>query len=289
LRRVAAALLVGAVALAIGCASDPEFRPDRQHLHRVDAALPVPMSPPDSLLVVSYNVQYGEDVGLAIADLRRAGLVRPDVLLLQEMTPAGVDSVARALGLHARYQPAAIHPHHDRRFGNAVLTRWPILGTRLLVLPHGHPVTGDRRIALACDLDVAGHEVRVVSVHLATVIVDADARLEQALAVVDSLVVGGPERTIVGGDFNTGLPGDVARLRRLYRRSVDLHPANLGRGCTVRWHPGRLLGGACLLDHVFARGLEPRVAGISRSAVASDHYPIWAWLQWSAGSSSASF
>ncbi|MBD3220607.1 hypothetical protein GF314_05150 [bacterium] len=289
LRRVIAGLGVFGIAvvaagllLPVACSPDHDFRPGVEHLHRIDEMAWAPALRPDSLLVVSYNVQYGEDVAVALNDLRRAGLDRPDILLVQEMNPAGIDTLAGALALDARYQPAAIHRHHERRFGNAVLSRWPILSHELLVLPHGHPLTGDRRIALACDIDVHGRIVRVISVHLATVILGSDRRFEQAAAVVDSLVSGDARSVVVGGDFNTATEAEVRRLRRLYRDRARLRPAKLGPDCTIGWHPGRLLNAGCRLDHIFMRGLAPGTGGVATDALASDHYPIWSWVRWPA-------
>jgi endonuclease/exonuclease/phosphatase family metal-dependent hydrolase len=277
-------LLLGLTALlglGTACGIDRDFRPGPQHLVRASALdAPAPTAPPESLLVVSYNIQYGEDVQLALQDLHRARLDRPDVLLLQEMTPAGVETIATALGLHRVYYPASVHPHHGRLFGNAVLSRWPIRDERMLVLPHPHPWSGHRRIAVACDLDVAGRPLRVVSLHLATAVLAARQRFEQARAVVDSLVadVGGP--VIVGGDFNTSTDGDARNLRKFYRRAARLLPVRLPEGCTIRWVVWRVMGVGCRLDHLFLRGLAAGTAGIEDGALASDHFPIWARVGW---------
>jgi endonuclease/exonuclease/phosphatase family metal-dependent hydrolase len=280
----AALLLLVLLTLGGGCAADPSLQPALSREVRLEATAlgeaTAEAAVPDSLLVVTYNIQYGEDVALALSDLRRAGLDDPDVLLLQEMSPAGVDTVARALGLHAVYQPASLHPHHDREFGNAVLSRWPILDSQLLVLPHPHPWTGDRRIAVACDLDVAGRRVRTVSLHVATPVLTPGMRLEQATAVLEELVAGWTGPLIVGGDFNTSLPGDLPALRKEYRHRARLLPVPPA-GCTIRWHPGRLVGARCALDHIFLRDLRAGSHGVARGAKASDHFPVWARVGWS--------
>jgi len=275
-RRASILVSLAAVGLLAACTVDRAFRPGPGHL----VAQPRPAASgggqaPDSLLIVSYNIQYGEDLATALVDLRTAGLDRPDILLLQEMTPAGVDTLARALDMAYVYQPASVHPHHQQLFGNAVLSRWPITANRLLVLPHPHPWSGHRRIAIACDLDVGGRPVRAVSVHLATPVLPADQRLAQAVAVVDSLVEGWDGPVVVGGDFNTLARADIAAVRKAYRRTARLLPARLPPGGTVRWHPGRLVGAGATLDHVFVRGLPVGSAGVARAATASDHFPLW--------------
>ena len=282
IRLRAAGRLLAVVFLAAGvagCVIDRDFRPGPAHLATA-LAPDHPPAAPDSLLLVSYNIQYGEDLDQALADLRRAGLDQPDILLLQEMTPAGVESLARALSLGYVYHPASVHPHHQRLFGNAVLSRWPITAERLLVLPHPHPWSGHRRIAVSCDLDIAGRHVRAVSVHLATAVLDDAARLDQATAILDSLVADHPGPVIVGGDFNTAAAPALAALRKTYRRRARLLPVRLPDGCTIRWNYGRPLGAGCRLDHVFLRGLRAGAAGIERAATASDHFPIWARIGW---------
>jgi endonuclease/exonuclease/phosphatase family metal-dependent hydrolase len=215
-----------------------------------------------------------------VADLERAGLHHPDILLLQEMTPAGVETLAAALGLNHVYFPAAVHPHHGQLFGNAVLSPWPITGSELLILPHPHPWSGHRRIAVAADLDVGGRPVRAISLHLATAVVAARQRFEQAAAVVDSLVLGVTGAVVVGGDFNTSAPNDIINIRKDYRREARLLPAHLPPDCTVRWHVWRILDVGCRLDHLFLRGLVDGSTGIATDALASDHFPIWARVGW---------
>lgn len=265
-----------------GCAGTGGFFPGEEHLHRgsfVSAGAMVSATAPDSLTVVSYNIQYGKDIDLALDDLRADPRLRDaDIILLQEMDPAGVDTMAQVLGLHYVYYPASVHPHHDRYFGNAVLSRWPIVGQQVLVLPHGNPVNGHRRIAVAADLDVAGRPLRAVSVHLSTMILTPRKRLDQVSAVLDSLTaVDGA--MIIGGDFNSETGYDEVHFRRRMRR-MGFRRAFIPRESTVRWNPLRLTGLDFVLDHIFYRGLKMWRAGIGREALASDHYPIWAVFGW---------
>lgn len=279
-RRLATLALLALLLATVGCVTGSSFRPGREHLVAIAATDPPPGVAADTLLVVSYNIQYGEDVSVALADLQAAGLDGCDILLLQEMDPAGVDTLARALGLHARYHPASIHLHHGRRFGNAVLSRWPILRTELLVLPHPNPWNGHRRVALACDLDVAGRPLRVISLHLDTVVIPADRRRDQAAAVLEQLVLPWQGDLVVGGDFNLATPAGLAAVRRRYRHEARLRHVNLGEDCTVHWNLGRLLGAGCQLDHFFQRGFTVPLAGVATGARASDHLPIWCRLVW---------
>ena len=266
--------------LACGCTIDKSLHPGRANVHTTWAAPSPSDVRPDSLLVVSYNIQFSANVEGALEDLHKIGLFKPDILLLQEMAPEGVDTIAHALGLNAVYQPAAIHPHHQQLFGNAILTPWPVIDHDIVILPHPHPWSGQDRIAVACDLDIAGQPVRAISLHFATAVVAADQRLEQAAAVLDTFVTGWDGPVVIGGDFNTSTKPDIQNLRKLYRHREDVLPVHLPQGCTVRWNIGRPLGAGCRLDHIFLRGLRAGSSGIGTRAVASDHYPIWARVGW---------
>ncbi len=281
-----APLLLPIVATALlalpGCVVDRAFLPGLEHVHRVDAPRERPPVRPDSLLVVTYNIQFGRHPLQAAEDLRQAGLADVDILLVQEMNVDAIDTLAAALGLHARYQPAGIGRRRGRGFGNAVLSRWPITDTRMAVLPHRVPLFGWRRVAVACDLDIAGQPVRVVCLHLETVLLDQRSRLEQALA---ALALVGDDWTgpvIVGGDFNFATPIGLAAGKRLYRELAGLRPVNQGPDCTVRGSLWRLWGIGCRLDLIFYRGLAPGAAGVATGTRASDHFPVWARFGWPA-------
>lgn len=263
-----------------GCVVDRSFVPGLEHLHRVDAALAPPPSRPDSLLVVTYNIKFGQNPTQAAEDLRRAGLGNVDILLVQEMNVAAIDSLAAALGMHARYQPAGKPRRSGGGFGNAVLSRWPITDTRMTVLPHRVPIFGWRRVAVACDLDIAGQPLRVVCLHLETVLLGQRSRLEQALVALSLVGDDWSGPVIVGGDFNFATPVGLAAARRLYREQAGLRPVNQGRECTIRGTIWRHWGIGCRLDLIFYRGLSAGEAGVVTGAQASDHYPVWARFGW---------
>ena len=225
---------------------------------------------------MSWNIQYGEDLELALAEIRAAPeLARADILLLQEMNTGGVKMLADSLGLHHVYSPAAVHPHHQELFGNAVLSRWPIVGHEVAVLPHATPVSGHRRLALAARLDLGrGRLLTAISVHTATVISEHDERMDQAAVAMDSLASDdGP--VIVAGDFNTVTDYDVSQLRRLGRKHGYRH-LRLPPGPTITNRYKRFPGSIPVLDHIFYRDLTAGSRGVMRAARASDHFPVWA-------------
>ena len=225
-------------------------------------------APPRALRVVSYNVKYGRNVAAAAALLASDPRLKDaDVIALQEMDEAGVDCIARRLGVNYVYYPAAVHPADHRNFGNAILSPWPIEEDAKLVLPHPGRFRKMRRIAVAATVRVWGElPVRVFSVHFETPGgLGPKAKRDQARAVVESAAA--YPRVLVAGDFNGhGFIGDVfpaAGYLWLTR--------NVGHTIShFSW------------DHVLARGLRPTdcasVGRVPNSFQASDHIPVWAEL-----------
>jgi len=261
-----------------GCSSWTAYRPDPDHAHVVRSVSP-PTAAPESLLVVTYNVQWGEDLEVAEADLRRKPAVAgADVILLQEMDLGGVESLARDLGCNLVYHAAAVHPHHGRLFGNAVLSPWPIVAYELIVLPHPHPLSGQRRIAVLADLEVAGRPLRTVSVHMATPITPLEDRVDQAAAVIEA-VAGTSGPVIVGGDLNTATDHGRVLILREFRKARLLPPAPPTTP-TIRKRIWLRPDLELALDHILTRGLVAGSSGVIREAEASDHLPVWARFAW---------
>ena len=104
--------------------------------------------------LVTFNIKLAREIDRAIEVLQEDSLRGADVLILQEMDEAGVDRIARALGLNYAYYPSSIHPASGHYFGPAVLSRWPIERSWKLLLPHRGWTRGQRRTATAAILQV---------------------------------------------------------------------------------------------------------------------------------------
>jgi len=274
-----AAVLAGLVFVSayLGACTPASFRPSGDDLAQGRFA-PARASAADSLIVVSYNIQYGEHLEQAEQDLRGDSTTRrADFLLLQEMDPEGVRRLAEGLHYDFVYFPASIHPKHHRLFGNAILSRWPLVEPELVLLPHHGPFAGTQRVLTAAVALVASDTVLVASVHTSTVVTPHDQRISQIETIIEHLRRS-RWRVIVGGDFNTALDNDVATLRDRFRRA-GFRPARLPPESTVRKKPGFFFAGRIVLDHIFCRGFQVAGTGIVTNARASDHFPIWAVLR----------
>lgn len=245
------------------------------HRGRGTAAAP---SRIDSVTVVSWNIQYSQQVPLAWQEIQAdPHLAGADIVLLQEMDPKSSKYLADALGFYYVHGSASVNPHNKRLFGNAVLSRWPIVSDQVLVLPHETLLTGHHRIAVAADIDLGGGRIlRAISIHTATMIMDQADRFDQARALGDSL--GGLEGlTLIAGDFNTVSDYEGAALRQLMRR-LGQKAVRLPPGPTIRNRYRKLPGSTPVLDHIFVHGLAIGSVGVARQTTASDHYPVWAVL-----------
>lgn len=214
--------------------------------------------------VVSFNVEFSMRVDGAIALLATDSALRDaSVILLQEMNEKATRQVAEALGLWYVYYPAIYHFRTKQLFGNAVLSRWPIIEDRKIVLPHVSRFVRTQRTATAATIRVGSQRVRVYSTHLGTPgDIGAGARRDQLRAILKDAAQ--YPRVIIGGDMNDAGVGRVARDRG-YSWPTEHGPptSRLGR-----------------LDHIFLRGfVRPDSAGsgaVLDVGHISDHLPVWA-------------
>lgn len=271
-RRVRRSLGVRAVAIPLtlglalaGCRTGINYLDSAAPRYGNGLVRPAPPSAwPDTLLVVTYNVQESREVGRALDVLHsEAALASPDIVLLQEMDARGTERVARALGMAWVYYPAVRRTGTGRDFGNAVLSRWPIVDDAKLILPKIATWGRMQRTATAVTVDVGGVPVRVYSVHLGTPLsLSLQDRRAQLRAVLDDASV--HPRVIVGGDLNSGDLGSMA-VRRGF-----VWPTEDGPRTTTF---GRF-------DHVLFRGLGAPATGATGTILegrgASDHRPVWA-------------
>jgi len=221
------------------------------------------------LRVVTFNIEYAIHVDRAIDVLRDTPALQEfDLLALQEMDDPGVEKIARALKLNSVYAPGGIHPTSGRDFGCALLSPWPLVEPRKVLLPHGARGTGLRRAAVGATLIRGGNRLRVYSVHLpAPLGVSGAGRRDQVEALLDD-AADSRDPVVIAGDLNSHGLGErfVAGGYTWLTRDVGWTASEKG-----------VLHLA--YDHVFTRGLWPApgpAAGVVRdNGDASDHHPVW--------------
>ena len=125
---------------------------------------------PWPVTVATYNIHSAIGMDGQFSPLRVGEVLqemRADIIALQEVPLGGEDwpDVLQALqemtDYHAVEGPTHCNP--KRRFGNAVLSRYPIIATRNIDLSFGRC---EPRGALDADIDCHGHPLRVIATHL---------------------------------------------------------------------------------------------------------------------------
>ncbi len=223
------------------------------------------------LRAMTWNIHGGKGPG-GVRDLDRiVAYVKshePDVVALQEVDSRGnepsaasaFEVLADALGRHIADAKLVIAP--DGAYGHAVFSRWPMnrVARHDITLPGREP-----RAAIECRIDTPFGELHVIAAHLG---LSFRERHRQA-SVLASLVLSGPGRTLVLGDFN-----DWIWRGSVQRALADVLPARTHH----KTFPARLPLFA--LDRIYT--LPARLLGRNwtdpSASAASDHLPVLADL-----------
>jgi endonuclease/exonuclease/phosphatase family metal-dependent hydrolase len=217
-----------------------------------------------ALRIVSFNIEFGIQVDSAIAVLvSEPALQSADLVLLQEMDEQATRRVADTLGMWYVYYPAVFRFNTHRNLGNAVLSRWPIVEDRKIILPHLARIVRSQRVATAATIRVNQWLVRVYSVHLGTMagLAPGDRR-DQLRTVLEDAEP--HAHVVIGGDMNDRGIGQLAY--------------DAGYAWPTRRGPSTTPVGR--LDHIFLKGLGTPDSGATGTVLnvrrASDHLPVWA-------------
>jgi endonuclease/exonuclease/phosphatase family metal-dependent hydrolase len=178
--------------------------------------------PPVDVRVLTWNVWFGDHM----FDERRTALLaelerrRPDVIALQEVTPALLDSLTAAPWIRSRYQLSDVELW--QRYDVVLLSSQPLRQLSALELP---TQMGRRLLVaeLACGLVVA-------TVHLESMKESIAARAEQ-LRLIGPYLASRSTDAVLVGDMNFK-PDDEVETAALDASFVDvwpgLHPADPG-------------------------------------------------------------
>ena len=217
----------------------------------------------DTIVVATFNIAFALRVDSAARVLESDPVLRrADVILLQEMDARGTQALADWMGMHYVYYPATLHFRHRRDFGNAILSRWPIVEDARITLPHEAFVVRTLRTATAATIRAPRGLLRVYSTHLGTVVnITKAQRRAQLEAILDDART--HDRVIIGGDMNHPDAGEVA---------VD-------RGFAWPTRDGPPTASIARLDHILVKGMrvpDRAAAGtVMNNRAASDHLPVW--------------
>jgi len=224
----------------------------------------------DTLKVVSYNIKYAVKSELAGKLLHEdKNLADADIIFLQEMDREGVEKIANTIGCNYIYYPAVRHPLSNRDFGNAIVTKWPIIFDQKIILPHLDP-DNLQRVVVGAGIQVGDKYLMAYSIHM-SIWLKPEERRDQLMTLISSI----PARfdhVIIGGDFNT--------YTKFNRRTVfqTFNEAGFNVATTsVKWTYKQwfLLNKKSLIDYIFVKNMQGVEAGIVKNRRASDHVPVW--------------
>lgn len=228
-----------------------------------------PSELPDEIKVITWNIKFSEEIDTAITELSKVEeLQNADIILLQEMDEVGVKAMAQALKYNYVYFPASVHSHHDKNFGNAILSKWSLSDPVKLQLPHENPKNKQTRIATRAVAAIGDTQIPVYSLHTETLWLSGSKRSEQLDTLAADIGKDSPY-VIIGGDFNTLIGAGVENLTERFAQ------ANLDR-VSAGAEPTFSAGGLDFTsDHIFTRGIIPIENGVWPDTQASDHFPVW--------------
>lgn len=271
-----------AISLSLLCAGTFSLSAYGQQLASQQAAAKCTIS------ALSLNLHGTRDGHAILTALRQAGgFERADVMLFQEVVRprqgggGAVDDVARVLGMQIAFAPGFVLRRGEEE-GLAVLSRFPIVQSRVIALQHNDLLwKSRRRVALAVTVETPAGQLRVYNLHLDTR-VNLRARLEQLRPVAEE-AASAPGPVLVGGDLNTNpyrwvghtLPVVVARdqgagvLR--YMNTLGYASVFPRKTPTSRWFRMQL-------DWLFLRNLEGGPVAVQPISF-SDHHALCACLQ----------
>jgi endonuclease/exonuclease/phosphatase family metal-dependent hydrolase len=164
--------------------------------------------------LVSYNVHSAVDTEGNLDPEAVASVIegqRPDVVLLQEVSRgwpiAGTIDLGEWLSRRLR-MPYAWGPAADQQFGNMVLSRFPIVAARTVLLPRGIGTMERGYVRSVIDLG-DGRTMTAIVTHFAHRAEHTSARLLQADRLLGDWA--GAPRTIIAGDLNAEPGTEVIR------------------------------------------------------------------------------
>lgn len=163
---------------------------------------PGAVPPPWPLTIATYNIHAAVGTDRRFDPERIAAVLhelQADIVALQEVpmggskTPDVLAELSGATGFAAAAGPADITP--ERRYGNAVLSRYPISVVRTIDLSFG---SREPRGAIDADLECDGQPLRVVATHLGLRPAERRDQIRRLLAVFDTATM----PMIMLGDIN---------------------------------------------------------------------------------------
>ncbi len=197
---------------------------------------------PDSIRAAVFNVEHGCRIREIVSFLSECPELRnADILFGNELDDGtersgNIDAsreMAEALGYHYAYALEFIelvNPNDRKGYeGNTLFSRWPIVRAESLYLPEGYNWYFDSqkrigaRVAVLCELDVAGKRIGAVCAHLENRTSPEKRALQTAAILQKASELFGDIPILIGGDFNPNAfdYSEAAALEAYLRQKRD--------------------------------------------------------------------
>jgi len=235
------------------------------------------------LRVMTYNIHgcVGADrdvnpgkIAAIIADLD------VDIVALQEVDGGHptreyrnqAQMIAGVLGMGHIYFP--VEQDGLRRFGLAVLSRFPIVVFDQVRLPNVYPLLNPRRRgALRTILETPAGRVYLINTHLSLFRLERRLQLTALMTGDDVTAVPANEPLVFCGDLNSGPSSDT--YKQVSRLLADVQTASNNGPVEATFHAKSPF---FRIDHIFVSShftpLKTEVRKTADTAVASDHLPL---------------
>lgn len=155
-----------------------------------------------NIKIASYNIKNGElmgyDFGILAQDILDHGL---EIIGFQEVelnttrnkNQDTMAIIAEKTGYFYHYAPAM--PYRGGKFGNGLLSKYPIISCEDIKLPMSDDPTDQQRVAIHAKIDVNGTVIDFFTTHLTQCV--ADKQLEKISEYTKNC-----DRFILSGDYN---------------------------------------------------------------------------------------
>lgn len=231
--------------------------------------------------IITYNIHKARGIDGRISIKRIADVLKDqdaDIIALQEIysgcdgKQGQIETVASALGLNTAF--GCTRHHKGEPYGNAILTRWPIIESHDMDISWAHR---ERRGCIRVDLKAPKGTLHVYNIHMGTSYFERRHQVRNFLKSTQILEnLSGPR--VLVGDFNEWIRGLTTRMlsEKFESLNMELHIKRR------KSYPGFLP--FLHLDHIyFERPLHIEKAELIRTPlakVASDHLPLAATFIW---------
>jgi endonuclease/exonuclease/phosphatase family metal-dependent hydrolase len=237
--------------------------------------------------IVTYNIHKGRGMDGHVSLPRIVDVLSAldaDIIALQEVFAAGgshqgqvgkagqVETIAEKLDMRQAF--GFTRHHHGRPYGNAILSRWPILESQDMDLSWAHR---EKRGCIRADLKTPHGTLHVYNIHMGTRYFERRHQVRSLFASKELHEhLAGPR--VLVGDFNEWIKGLTTRMLSEKFESLNLK-LHIGKR---RSYPG--LVPFLHLDQIyFERPLYVESAELVRTrlaTMASDHLPLLATFGW---------